>query len=340
MEQSSIKFQIGDQEVQPNNTIGVLLSELFMWIDVNKTASYIPGKHETNLIEPSELKWKNATILEQTADNVHVEFQLKEKVANGTIRLRLMVPTSLQKYHDLPHLQATSKSIHAQLILDGFQELITNNTMRFGMQLTVVSKGTKNKLEPLENYDRFDDEDSPGMFTTLKYTFGTLNSDTSFFSFKPNAYTTSDRLIAQTVDSKQAEFVELKNETCFQQNNAFYGFYSNRLDLNAYQMYITFGSIGKSVDILDEIRQKLILSFIPTGQNFYAKTNHTEFSFAFGLNDLPDAKVSLFIQMVIIIGSGLSLLVLLIFPISIYLMARKMKNRRDSALLNNQDSIY
>jgi len=317
-EENSIEFHDNDDAIiKPSNTIGVLINKLFLWSDENESADYVPFKNAEKPIEYNDLKWKNVTILNQSAENVHVEFALKEKVANGTIRLRLMVSSDLQKYSDLPHLLFTSRSVHTQLVFDGFQELFNNSAMRLGMQMTITSKG---QAENPISSDTFDDEDSPGLFTRLKYPFGLLNGDASFLSFKPNAYSSEDRLIAQTIDSRQSDLSELKERTTIlEQNNAFAGFYKNNSNVYAYQMYITFGS---------------------KGQDFYSKTNHTEFSFVFGLNDLPEPSMSLFIRLVIIIGSGLSLLVLLIFPISICLMARKMKNRNEAALLNNQDSIY
>lgn len=128
-----------------------------------------------------------------------------------------------------------------------------------------------------------------------------------------------ERLIAKTIDTTQPELIEKKSNEEFKLNHAFNGFYGDKTEFKSYNMTITFGS---------------------KKQAFYSETNMTEFSFVAGLNDLPDPELSLFIKLVIIIGSGLSLIVLLIFPVSIFLMARKMKRKKETALLNNQDSIY
>ena len=147
-----------------------------------------------------------------------------------------------------------------------------------------------------------------------------MNKDSSFVGFKPNAYVSKEREISKTIDTRQSCMIEDKDPNLlFDLNYAFKGFYGNKKNLNVYNMNITFAS---------------------KSQDFYSKSNYTEFNFVSGLDNLPPAEMSLFIKLVIIIGSGLSLLVLLIFPVSICLMAKKMKGRRDSALLNNQDSIY
>lgn len=109
----------------------------------------------------------------------------------------------------------------------------------------------------------------------------------------PNAYINKERMIAKTIDTKQNDMEPLKDKDVLFNNHAFYGFYGEEPDYVMNQLTITFGS---------------------KGQEFFTKTNLTEFSFVAGLNVLPEPTMSLFIQLVVIIGSGLSLLVLLIFP--------------------------
>lgn len=102
-------------------------------------------------------------------------------------------------------------------------------------------------------------------------------------------------MIAKTIDTRQTDMTEVttKQDETLKKNNAFFGLYGDSEGLFVNQMNITFGS---------------------KKQEFYTKNNMTEFSFVVGLNVLPEPDMSLFIKLVVIIGSGLSLLVLLIFP--------------------------
>lgn len=139
--------------------------------------------------------------------------------------------------------------------------------------------------------------------------------------FKPNAYNAENRHIAQTVEVKQSGFVKAKTADVLSRNNAFEGYFGadNSSDLKIWQMKLTFGD---------------------SNDQLYGETNYTAFSLVIGVDDIPKARLSLFIQVIIIIGSGLTLLVLLIFPVSICLMARNMRSRREMALLNQENVQY
>lgn len=317
-EPDSISFVRPDTKPDKQDTVGVLISRLFKWVDSDDSGAFKPGVSMEEDIDLNSLHWDSAKVLDQSKSNLHIEYNLKESVSGGTITVRLMVTSTLKKYVDNPSLLFTSRSVHCQLVVNGFQDLLPHNTTaRLGMELTLVTTGQDYKLIPLSDID---DEYSPGIFKSLKYQFGESVVDHSFLAFKPNAYTTAERSIAQTIDSKQSKMNEQKSREPLTLNNAFNGFYASDLSRKLWTMNVTFGG---------------------GGQNFYTKTNHTEFSFVIGLDTLPEPKMSLFIELIIIIGSGLSLLVLMIFPISICLMARKMRKRHErEGLLNNQDSIY
>ena len=145
------------------NTIGVLISRLFLWLDNSKDANadYKPDVVKfQKTIDLNDFIWKNVTILTDTKDNVHLNFEMKEKVLNGTINLRFMMTSATQKYIEKPSLVLTPRSVHSQLTVVGFTEVWPlNETARLGMQLTVVSKGVKQPEEPTSS---FDDEYSPG----------------------------------------------------------------------------------------------------------------------------------------------------------------------------------
>lgn len=270
---------------------------MFKWVDAKEDGVYVPGVSKEEQIDLQSLSWAGAKILENSTENLHIEYTLKEKSSGGTIDVRLMIPSSLKKYVDYPSLVITSRSVHCQLKVNGLTDLLPqNSTTRLGMQLTLVSTGQTVEKLP----DRYiDDEYSPGIFKSLKYLFGKNVADHSYLAFKPNAYTSTDRAIAKTIDSEQSKMQELKDKASLSLNNAFNGFYGNDLDRKLWQMNISFGG---------------------SGQNYFTKTNFTEFSFVVGLDNLPEPSMSLFILLIIIIGSGLSLLVLFIFPISICLM--------------------
>lgn len=162
----SIKFgKTNNESSTYNNTIGIMISKLFFWLDNEKAdAIYVPDKSNDTFLDPTKFIWKNVSILSQTKDNVHVNFELKNRdYLNGTINLRLMISSTIQKYVDLPCLLMTPNSVHAQLTVEGFNEIFPeNNTNRLGMELTVVSKGQK---EQKLTFNSWDDEWSPGIFS-------------------------------------------------------------------------------------------------------------------------------------------------------------------------------
>lgn len=148
--------------------------------------------------------------------------------------------------------------------------------------------------------------------------FANNESANSFVLFKPNAYNSKGRHMQEAVDIKQSSFVKAKGNDILALNNAFEGFFNGsdfENHLTVWETTITFGD---------------------SNDQLYFETNYTVFSMVIGLDDIPKASLSLFIQIIIIIGSGMTLLVLLIFPVSICLMARNMRIRREMALLNQE----
>lgn len=321
----SIRFLPAKAEDKPyGNTIGLMISRIFFWLDNAKaTAEFDPAGNVTEL--DLQGKWRNISVRSRTKNNVHVQYDLIDEENNGTISVRFMITSATQRYADRPSLILTPKTVHTQLTIEGFKDIWPENaTKRMGIEFTVVSRG---KLTLVDPKTLWDDEYSPGMFVVsprdrprikrffpisklisfsflfflsflkqnLRYLFGEKNLDSSFLGFMPNAYINKERMISKTIDTKQTEMKEAtdKRDETLTKNHAFYGFFGEENDLHMNQMNITFGSMG---------------------QEFFTKTNLTEFSFVVGLNVLPEPEMSLFLKLVVIIGSGLSLLVLLIFP--------------------------
>jgi hypothetical protein len=138
--------------------------------------------------------------------------------------------------------------------------------------------------------------------------------------FKPNAYNSNARHIVQAVEIKQDGFKPVPNASVLKNNNVFNGYFdASSNNTKVWDMQITFGD---------------------SNDQMYSETNYTVFSVVIGLDDIPKATLSLFIQIIIIIGSGLTLLVLLIFPVSICVMAQNMRVRREMALLNQENVQY
>ena len=161
---NSIRFLV-DGEPARNNTIGVMISKIFFWLDTeNAEAKYTPGQSQRLDLDLNG-KWKNITVLDQTKDNVHVQYDLEDADYNGTISLRFMVTSTTHRYFDLPSLMLTPKSVHTQLTIEGFDELWPENiTKRVGIEFAIASKGKLGQRVDGDPQTSFDDEYSPGMF--------------------------------------------------------------------------------------------------------------------------------------------------------------------------------
>lgn len=176
----SIQF-MADGKPARDNTIGVMISKIFFWLDNEQAeANYVPGKSQVKELDLKG-KWQNVTVLDQTKDNVHVQYDLNDTENNGKISIRFMITSATQKYVDLPSLMLTPKAVHSQLTIEGFDKIFSENaTKRLGMELAVITKGKLVKGK--ENGDpqtSFDDEYSPGMFIVscclFNRNFTTLN---------------------------------------------------------------------------------------------------------------------------------------------------------------------
>lgn len=140
--------------------------------------------------------------------------------------------------------------------------------------------------------------------------------------FKPNAYNAPTRHIAETIELIRTPFQKETNVgSILQQNNVIEGFFQgiNKTTPELWTMRLTFGD---------------------SNDQLYTATNYTVFSVVIGLDNIPQASLSFFIQFIIILGSGLTLLVLLIFPLSLCVMARNMRTRQEMALLNQENVQY
>lgn len=135
--------------------------------------------------------------------------------------------------------------------------------------------------------------------------------------FKPNAYNAPTRHIAETIELVRTQFEKESDAvSILQQNNVLEGFFQNKSTPQLWTTRITFGD---------------------SNDQLFTDTNYTVFSVVIGLDEIPQPSLSFFIQFIIIVGSGLTLLVLLIFPLSLCVMARNMRIRREMSLLNQEN---
>lgn len=137
-------------------------------------------------------------------------------------------------------------------------------------------------------------------------------TESAFMDWKPVAYSSSERIIANTLDvinSNPEEVLELKNSTILM---AFFG----NNNYSAIKFNMTFGS--------------------PDDQNYYYDDKkYISFSFVVGLGSPPEQQLSFLVQMIILVGFGLPVLVMVIS--ALYLIVRKIrKTNREESLLNEE----
>ncbi len=138
----------------------------------------------------------------------------------------------------------------------------------------------------------------------------------NFIEWKPIAYTDSERVIANTIDVINSNVDT--NETISNNSLILLAFFGNRLhSVLTTGFNLTFGASDDT--------------------NYYDDKKYNSFSLVVGLDSPPEEKLSLLVQMIILVGFGLPLLVMVIS--ALYLIVRKIRKRNYDDLLLSQESI-
>ena len=136
----------------------------------------------------------------------------------------------------------------------------------------------------------------------------------SFICWKPIAYNSKEKIIANTLDVIHEDVVRLDASLLNQKNSrileAFFGEKVNPL----FGFNLTFGASDDD--------------------KYYDDKKYNSFALVVGVDKAPEEGLSFLVKMIIFVGFGLPLLVMVVS--ALYLVVRKIRKRNFNDLLLNQ----
>lgn len=190
----------------------VVISKLFEYNDPeNKAHLNTTLKNGTHYIDQSQLLWKE---IEGCVGNgsslvtaTFVAYGTKSTddegffSGNGTIQFTLEVQDSDGHDIQFPHLFYTSNSSQIQLSLLNLSPQL-GKTSQFGFELTVLDDSSHNMSYGVSSVRTFDDEYTPGVFTSVALFDEHENTSSTFYlHWKPVCYRDPGRTVTLSVDA-------------------------------------------------------------------------------------------------------------------------------------------
>lgn len=170
-EPNAIKI-VGDEGPSARNTIGLLLSELFVWNDTNHNGN-IDKDEPIQLIPLEQLLWSNVTDAQSSDQTSYASYKLKPtqsvSVLNGDLEINARIDSHTRHYDRLPRLYYSPKCMHIEIVLNNVTFNVPWNATRIGMELTLVNYAVSEPQN--EGFDSIDDEYSPGIFRVRLVSF-------------------------------------------------------------------------------------------------------------------------------------------------------------------------
>jgi hypothetical protein len=155
----------------PINSIGLQISRLFFFDDINKTGSYNQN-YPILEVDWNQTFWKSAKdFISSDSNSIKVSFSYG--LCNGTINLDLRVYANDGRSDDLPHLAFTQLSSSLEINVNDVQTqngFHSNDTHRPRLMshLLLVSEGTRTQqIDKFERITSIDDEYTPGVFDVI-----------------------------------------------------------------------------------------------------------------------------------------------------------------------------
>lgn len=190
----------------------VVISKLLEYNDPeNKAHLNTTLKNGTHYIDQSQLLWKeiqgctgNGSSLVTATFVAYGTSSVKDEgffSGNGTIQFTLEVQDSDGHDIQFPHLLYTSNSSQIQLSLLNLSPQL-GKTSQFGFELTVLDDSSRNNTYGISSARTFDDEYTPGVFTSVALFDEHENSSSTFYlHWKPVCYRDPGRTVTLSVDA-------------------------------------------------------------------------------------------------------------------------------------------
>ncbi|CAG2117112.1 unnamed protein product, partial [Medioppia subpectinata] len=199
---------------EPLNSMALQFTRLFVFNDVKNNGKYDNQTDPTLDIDWHTFMWSNVTISgSDKTKSIELHFTNTSSY-NASVSFDLKVDSSDGRDEELPHLAFTDKSVSLKLSVIGLKtDKVLNqsqfndaNRPRLMADILVVNdmKDKSNKKIGFETITSIDDEYTPGRIhlelDTNKESKESDDERKSFIQWKPIAYNSNDKIIANTLD--------------------------------------------------------------------------------------------------------------------------------------------
>lgn len=191
--------------------------------------------------------------------------------------------------HDsqLPHLFYTSESSQLQLsLLDLSPQL--GKTSQFAFELTVLDDQSRNHSLDLRKQTTFDDEYTPGVFTTVAVVHKEPGASSQYLHWKPVCYRDPQRTVTLSVDATESNFIQ--NATWWSFNVATAWLAHRAPNVASSAITMAFGS---------------------EGDNWYQEYSYATWAMSAGFGESPQERVSATVVSVTSVGLGIPAIIAL-----------------------------
>lgn len=277
----------------------VVISKLFEYNDPeNKAHLNTTLKNGTHYIDQNQLVWKE---IEGCVGNgsslvtaTFVAYGTKSAddegffSGNGTIQFTLEVQDSDGHDIQFPHLFYTSNSSQIQLSLLNLSPQL-GKTSQFGFELTVLDDSSHNMSYGVSSVRTFDDEYTPGVFTSVALFDEHENASSTFYlHWKPVCYRDPGRTVTLSVDATY-------------QNLTYAASWWNFNVATAWLVHKAPNVASSAVTV----------AFGSEGDGWYQENNYATWAMSSGFGERPLERVSVTVFSVTSVGLGIPAIIAL-----------------------------
>lgn len=277
----------------------VVISQLLEYNDPeNKAHLNTTEKNSTHYIDQSKLLWKEiqgctgngsslvtATFVAHATTSAHDEGFFS---SNGTIQFTLEVQDSDGHDIQFPHLFYTSDSSQIQLSLLNLSPQL-GKTSQFAFELTVLDDSSHNRSYGISTTRTFDDEYTPGVFTSVALFDENENSSSTFYlHWKPVCYRDPGRTVTLSVDAAYQNLTSAASWWSFNVATAWLAHRAPKVASSA--VMVAFGS---------------------EGDGWYQENNYATWAMSSGFGERPLEHVSVTVLSVTSVGLGIPAIIAL-----------------------------
>ncbi|KAJ9584542.1 hypothetical protein L9F63_021113, partial [Diploptera punctata] len=309
----------------PTYSFGIVLDKLWEYNDVNDTGllnRHNKSKNYVHALHLENFNWtlSNISCTSNCGELVDLKATAVKYISRdgvgvlaGKITFMLNAFGFQDHSMELPRLLHSANSTQVDLVIETLKTNSSFTNSRYAIDVILASNDNASSTVVLESKKSLDDENSPGVFTVVDlYTPSISSGRGGYLQWRPVAYIAKERDISNSTDTNVYGVLDVKNHTSQLNNSILYSYYSYHLD--------------------DVLVQSTIVSFGLKEDGFYKKTNYTSWTFMMGYGKPPEEGFSLLVILVISIGLGLP--TILIIASVIFVLIRRISQKKDDLFLN------